>query len=130
LGDAVNRVLGRSVVDLAGAVDEALADLARARGVQAECEVALELAKGDVRASLSRLADARAALFKEHPDLLADAPPLPTGATPANDGSDGGLWETVEVDDPDAPPAPGGGTSRGRVPPAGDLADMWAEHDE
>lgn len=78
VGDVVNRLLGRSVVDLAQAVDDALAHLAFCKGQQAEAQEFLRVADEDVAQAQRLLATARDALFDEHPELGMPSYPGPT----------------------------------------------------
>lgn len=144
--DAVNRMLGRSVVDLAQEVDDALGALAHAKGQQAACQQALALANEDVAAAEAKVRAARQALFDEHPDLLGDAtPPQPPvssgGIVGAIDvahpdpsallpGQDPSKFEVVEVDDANDPRFTAGFSPVS----ASDDEDLppieWTEHDE
>lgn len=145
--DAVNRVLGRSVVDLAQQVDEALGALAHAKGQQAACQEALRLANEDVAAAEAKVRAARQALFDEHPDLLGDTPPAHQppvssgGIEGAMDvahpdpslllpGQDPSKFEVVEVDDANDPRFTAGFSPV----PVGDDDDLppveWTEHEE
>jgi len=133
----VDRLLRRSVVDLAQQVDDALGALAQARGQEEAARLALNLAQDDVRDAQARVAEARAALFKEHPDLVGDSQPTnnqePT-VHPRPDsllpGQDPSKFEVVEVDDSDDPRFTAGFSTT----PTDDGADLppidFVEHEE
>lgn len=136
--DAVNRVLGRSVRDLAGEVDEALGRLAQARGLEATATDALRMAQQDVAKAQQDVAEARDALFTEHPDLAPDgwSKPVkenPRTAVPLPDEmlANPGAWdpEPIEVDDANDSRYTGGVSSI----PVGDDEPLppieWEEHD-
>lgn len=140
--DAVNRVLGRSVRDLADEVDQALGRLAQARGLEAAATEALRLAQQDVARAQQEVAQARDALFEEHPDLRPDNQPGPTiqQETPMSqpqhvpEGLDPSKFdpEIIEVDDPnDSRYTAGAGVSS---VPTGDGEPLppieWGEHDD
>lgn len=133
----MNRLLGRSVVDLAQAVDEALGELAQAQGQEAACQEALRLAQQDVAAAQAKVRAARDALFEEHPRLAGtDVPkqqeeidvhhPRADQIGPATDPS---KFEVVEVDDDNDPRYTAGFSP---VSPRDDV-DLppveWEEHD-
>lgn len=139
MGDLVNRVLGRSVVDLAGEVDAALGRLASAQHQHAQCVESLAQATALVEQARADVDEARDALFREHPDLA------PKGwGTPANanqeqpmssidpgPGLDPSKFdpEPVIVDDANDPRFTGGASPI----PTGDDAPLppieWEEHD-
>lgn len=143
--DAVNRVLGRSVVDLAQAVDDALNELAQAKGQQAACQQALTLADEDVAAAEAKVRAARDALFEEHPHLVVTQPQQPQVPTSAPThggpvkhpdpsallpGQDPSKFEVVEVDDSDDPRftagfSPVSPSDDEDLPPV-----VWTEHEE
>lgn len=102
----LRRLMGRSVQDLAGEVDEALGRLASAQHQRAVAEESLEQAK-NLEAQCHREVDAaRDALFNEHPALAPKGWREPTmiekrvAAETAAD-TPPGAWdpEVVEVDD-------------------------------
>lgn len=118
--DAVNRVLGRSVRDLAGEVDEALGRLAQARGLEAVAQDTLAMAQADVSQALRAVEAARDALFEQHPDLAPKGwgttsnqeqpvtqPHLPFDPGPGLDPSKFEA-EVLEVDDMNDPRFTGG----------------------
>lgn len=138
----MDRILGRSVVDLAGAVDDALGRLAQARGLQEAARHALALADDDVRDAQQAVESARDALFEEHPDLrpqgVTVAQPTqhtgPVVPAPLSGDIEGTLdpskFEAVEVDDSDDPRYTAGASvvsasESDELPPI-----VWGEHDE
>jgi len=145
VGDAVNRLLGRSVVDLAQAVDDALSHLAFCKGQQAEVQEALRVADEDVAQAQRLLESARDALFDEHPELRGGvtivnpqddwAPPGPAPTLPGQvipEGLNPEAFDPVpiEVDDADDPRFTGGvpavsPNEEDDLPPV-----VWTEHDE
>lgn len=136
--------MGRSVVDLAQNVDDALGRLAQARGLEAQASDALRLAQADVRKAEADVAAARDALFAEHPDLSPTPRPTIVNhngenpvAQPSPDnpallpGQDPSKFEVVEVDDANDPRFTAGA---GVSPiPTGDGEPLppveWEEHD-
>lgn len=140
----VDRILGRSVRDLAGEVDEALGQLAQARGLEAAARDALDLALNDVAKAERGVREARDALFREHPDLAPDgwAPAGTVSATDQWDLHPGTLregnmpknpaWddEVIHIDDDSDPRFTAGASTISPVdgdplPPI-----EWAERDE
>lgn len=135
--DTVARLMGRSVVDLAGEVDAALGRLAQARGLEAQATEALLLAQHDVARAQEEVAAARDALFDEHPDLR----PQGVVVAPRQNGktsmahphpTPGPAWESepVEVDDADDPRFTAGAS----VVPVSDTEPLppivWGEHED
>lgn len=96
VGDVARRLLGRSVVDLAQEVDDALGALAQAQGQEAACQEALRLAQQDVAAAHAKVRAAREALFTEHPHLRGD-----TDTQPPTTRSSGGIEGAIDVAHPD-----------------------------
>lgn len=136
----VDRLMGRSVRDLAEEVDAALGRLAQARGLEAQAQDALRLAQQDVKRASREVMDARDALFQEHPDLAPTGWPGPAGTTSATDQfqevpvtENPSAWEAqpVEVDDDNDPrfTAGAGAAISTRdddpLPPI-----VWGEHDD
>lgn len=132
--------MGKSVRELAEDVDAALGRLAQARGLEAEAQDALSLAQQDVAKAYADVADARDALFAEHPEL-APAPALqiprpPDGPIPALKGTivttNNSAWDPmpVEVDDDHDPRFTGGASVVSPVD-GEDLPPVeWEEHEE
>jgi hypothetical protein len=132
--------MGRSVVDLAGEVDTALARLAEAEGERERVMLALTLADDDVARARQAVNTARDALFKEHPHLAPDGWSQPVTENPrtrvllpdeavANPGA----WdpEVVEVDDPDDPEYTAGAPVSIPTDDSEPLPPIvWEEHDD
>lgn len=136
----MDRILGRTVVDLAGEVDAALGRLASAQHQEAQARESLSQAQAMVAQARHDVAEARDALFAEHPDLAPegwtmhdrkhedprDRIPLPDEAI-ANPGA----WDPtpVEVDDANDSRYTGGVSTI----PTGDDEPLppieWEEHD-
>lgn len=137
----MDRLVGRSVRDLAEEVDAALGRLAFARGTREAAQQALDLADGDVRQAMLDLEAARDALFNDHPDLAPKGwgtptnqeqtmsqPTLPFDPGP---GLDPSKFDPIpiEVDDPNDSRFTAGMST---VPTDDDepLPDLvWGEHD-
>ena len=129
LKDTVNRLMGRSVVDLAGEVDAALGRLAEARGLEAQCVEALGIAEQDVLRAQRAVAAARDALFAEHPDLRPEGTYIEMTPPPAPDLHPHFESEVIEIDDDNDPRYTGGASS---IPVSDDEPlppIMWEEHD-
>lgn len=136
--DIVNRMLGRSVRDLADEVDQALGRLASAQGLEAQASDALALARADVATARQEVSTARDALFAQHPDLAPEGWNVNTNPrtqipTPDEAVANPGAWDPdpVEVDDANDPRFTAGVSS---VVPVSDDAELppivWGENDE
>lgn len=137
----LGRLMGRSVVDLAGDVDDALGALAMAQGQREAAAEALRLSDIDVAEAQARVNAARDALFTEHPHLappgglpmLEDKNPRTRVPLPDEALANPGAWDPdpVEVDDPDDPEYTAGAPVSIPVDDSEPLPPIvWQEHDD